>query len=102
MCGSSRCPRCRGWSSASPDRWGLEDSDLLIRLLHAGVRRKDGNFATGVLHLWHPENDRSYLPQNQRRLDTAERADRIGALAGLSSLGNWQQASRQPEQNNVN
>ena len=82
--------------------WGLEDSDLLIRLLHAGVRRKDGNFATGVLHLWHPENDRSYLPQNQRRLDTAERADRIGALAGLSSLGNWQQASRQPEQNNVN
>ena len=49
--------------------WGLEDSDLLIRLLHAGVRRKDGNFATGVLHLWHPENDRSLLPDNQRRLD---------------------------------
>ena len=29
--------------------WGREDSDLLVRLLHAGVRRKDGDFATGVL-----------------------------------------------------
>ena len=36
-----------------------EDSDLLVRLLHAGVRRKDGEFATGVLHLWHPAADRS-------------------------------------------
>ncbi len=49
--------------------WGLEDSDLVVRLLRAGVRRKDGRFATGVLHLWHPPNDRSQLPVNQARLD---------------------------------
>jgi glycosyltransferase involved in cell wall biosynthesis len=67
--------------------WGLEDSDLLIRLLRAGVRRKDGNFATGVLHLWHSENDRSLLPANQRRLEAIERADRVRAIAGLSTLG---------------
>jgi glycosyltransferase involved in cell wall biosynthesis len=67
--------------------WGLEDSDLLIRLLHAGVRRKDGNFATGVLHLWHPESDRSYLPENQRRLDEVARSRRIRAIDGLSNLG---------------
>lgn len=66
--------------------WGLEDSDLLIRLLRAGVRRKDGNFATGVLHLWHPENDRSSLPENQRRLDAIERAGRVRAITGLSAL----------------
>jgi glycosyltransferase involved in cell wall biosynthesis len=66
--------------------WGLEDSDLLIRLLHAGVRRKDGNFATGVLHLWHPESDRSYLPDNQRRLDEVTASDRVHALEGLSRL----------------
>ena len=66
--------------------WGLEDSDLLIRLLHAGVRRKDGNFATGVLHLWHPESDRSYLPDNQRRLDEVTASDRVRALEGLSRL----------------
>jgi glycosyltransferase involved in cell wall biosynthesis len=65
--------------------WGLEDSDLLIRLLHAGGRRKDGNFATGVLHLWHPENDRSLLPENQRRLDEVERIERLRAVAGLSA-----------------
>jgi glycosyltransferase involved in cell wall biosynthesis len=67
--------------------WGLEDSDLLIRLLRAGVRRKDGNFATGVLHLWHPENDRSSLPENQQRLDAIEQGHRIRAIAGLSALG---------------
>jgi glycosyltransferase involved in cell wall biosynthesis len=39
--------------------WGYEDSDLAVRLLNAGVRRKEGALATGVLHLWHRENDRS-------------------------------------------
>src|SRR6516225_447192 len=48
--------------------WGREDSDLLIRLLHAGVRRKDGRFATGVVHLWHPEADRAQLVANDARL----------------------------------
>ncbi|MGA7004895.1 MAG: galactosyltransferase-related protein, partial [Pseudolabrys sp.] len=31
--------------------WGKEESDIIVRLLHAGLRRKDGTFATGVLHL---------------------------------------------------
>jgi glycosyltransferase involved in cell wall biosynthesis len=71
---------------ASYSGWGLEDSDLLIRLLRAGIRRKDGNFATGVLHLWHPENDRSLLPDNQRRLDAIAAADRVRSIVGLSAL----------------
>jgi glycosyltransferase involved in cell wall biosynthesis len=66
--------------------WGLEDSDLVVRLFHAGVRRKDGRFATGVLHLWHPESDRSGLQENQRRLDEVLASDRIVAKRGLSSL----------------
>src|SRR6266581_4547234 len=49
--------------------WGLEDSDIIVRLMHAGTRRKDGRFATGVLHLWHPDSDRSSLIENRRRLD---------------------------------
>ena len=57
-----------------------------MRLLHAGVRRKDGVFATGVLHLWHPESDRSRLPDNRRRLDAVIASDRIRAERGLSSL----------------
>jgi len=66
--------------------WGLEDSDLLVRLLHAGVRRKDGMWATGVLHLWHPKDDRSGLPDNQRRLDAVIASDRVRAERGMSDL----------------
>jgi glycosyltransferase involved in cell wall biosynthesis len=72
--------------------WGLEDSDLLIRLMHAGVRRKDGNFATGVLHLWHPTAARAALPENQRRLDALAASDRVRAVAGLSTLSAEQDA----------
>ena len=66
--------------------WGREDSDLLMRLLRAGVRRKDGSFATGVLHLWHSEADRSALAQNDRRIEQVQNSDRIKAERGLSVL----------------
>lgn len=65
--------------------WGLEDSDLVVRLFHAGVQRKDGRFATGVLHLWHAQNDRSQLAANRARLDAVISGDRVRALRGLSS-----------------
>jgi glycosyltransferase involved in cell wall biosynthesis len=66
--------------------WGLEDSDLVVRLLRAGVRRKDGRFATGVLHLWHPPDDRSRLPVNQAKLDEVIGGTRTHASRGLSTL----------------
>ena len=66
--------------------WGREDSDLLIRLLHSGVRRKDGRFATAVIHLWHEEEDRSQLDANDARLDAVQRSDRVRAQAGMSAL----------------
>ena len=73
--------------------WGREDSDLLVRLLHAGVRRKDGNFATGVLHLWHPEADRSSLADNDDRLLETVRSERFRAQAGLSALSGPKRAA---------
>jgi glycosyltransferase involved in cell wall biosynthesis len=66
--------------------WGKEDSDLLVRLLHAGLRRKDGIFATGVLHLWHPAAERTQLPDNERRLDAVIAGDRARAERGMSAL----------------
>jgi glycosyltransferase involved in cell wall biosynthesis len=66
--------------------WGLEDSDIIVRLMHAGTRRKDGQFATGVLHLWHPDSDRSSLIENRRRLEKIIASDRVRALNGLSQL----------------
>ena len=70
---------------ASYSGWGKEDSDLLVRLLHAGVRRKDGAFATGVIHLWHPDADRSQLPTNQTKLDGMIGSGQVRAKRGMSA-----------------
>ena len=66
--------------------WGLEDSDLLIRLLRAGINRKDGRFSTGVFHLWHPLADPTLLSANQALLDAVQHSDRTLSISGLSSL----------------
>jgi glycosyltransferase involved in cell wall biosynthesis len=66
--------------------WGKEDSDIIVRLLRAGIRRKDGAFATGVLHLWHPQADRRLLPRNERKLSDIISSDEIRAQRGLSAL----------------
>jgi glycosyltransferase involved in cell wall biosynthesis len=66
--------------------WGPEDSDLVIRVIRSGISRKDGRFATGVLHLWHPEADRTRLATNQSRLDALINSERVEALSGLSAL----------------
>jgi glycosyltransferase involved in cell wall biosynthesis len=76
--------------------WGKEDSDFLVRLLRAGARRKDGAFATGVLHLWHPEADRSHLVRNEQYLQRSIKDGRVRASKGLSSLGAAQRDA-QPE-----
>lgn len=46
--------------------WGHEDSDLVVRLFHAGVLRKDGALATEVLHLWHREAQRDQESSNRK------------------------------------
>jgi len=63
--------------------WGLEDSDLVIRLIRAGVINKSARFSAPVLHLWHKENDRSHLEENQRRLKQVLAAQHIRALTGV-------------------
>ena len=72
---------------ASFSGWGKEDSDLLVRLLHAGVRRKDGAYAAGVLHLWHAAVDRSQLSMNERKLDEVIKSQRVRAERGMSMAG---------------
>ena len=71
---------------ASFTGWGREDSDLLIRLLRCGLRRKDGRFATGVIHLWHPQIDRTHLAANDGRLAAVLQSERKRAQRGLSAL----------------
>lgn len=64
--------------------WGLEDSDLTIRLLHAGVKYKSARFAAPVFHLWHRENDRSRLEENRRTLEAVMASGRIEAQRGVA------------------
>lgn len=62
--------------------WGYEDSDLVVRLIKAGVKRKDGRFSTGVVHLWHAARDLTLEPQNRTRLERTLEASRLeGSMA---------------------
>jgi glycosyltransferase involved in cell wall biosynthesis len=63
--------------------WGFEDSDLAVRLLNARIRRKEGAFATGLLHLWHPENDRRFEARNLERLRARTASKDVRAAIGL-------------------
>lgn len=64
--------------------WGLEDSDLTIRLIRSGVYRKSARFAAPVIHLWHKENDRVFFEKNKQRLDELIASHRILANKGAS------------------
>lgn len=49
--------------------WGREDSELVARLFAYGARRRETPFSALVFHLWHPENSRSNLTENDRLLN---------------------------------
>lgn len=63
--------------------WGYEDSDLVIRLLNAGIKRKEGRFALTVIHLWHKENDRSRRQENWLLLEKIRASKEICSKQGL-------------------
>lgn len=63
--------------------WGLEDSDLVVRLLRVGIKNKSARFAAPVFHLWHKENDRSNLLENHQRLQAVLQAKHIRATQGV-------------------
>jgi len=70
----------------SYEGWGYEDSDLVIRLIHLGLKRKDGRFALTVLHHWHKQNDQSHHDENyQRLIGRLEDQSIIRAKQGIES-----------------
>ena len=50
--------------------WGREDSDFVVRLIHAGIEIRSGRLATCVAHLYHRESSRAQLSVNDQRLQT--------------------------------
>ena len=65
--------------------WGLEDSDLVIRLLNSGLLRKEGRYATGVIHLWHHANDRAHKESNLLLLQGVIKLKKIKAQSGMTN-----------------
>jgi glycosyltransferase involved in cell wall biosynthesis len=63
--------------------WGHEDADLVVRLFHAGVVRKEGAFATEVFHLWHREAERDNELSNRRVVLERAASRATQALKGL-------------------
>ncbi len=66
--------------------WGHEDADLVLRLSHFGVRRKNGFLATEVYHLWHHENQRSQASVNQRKVLERMKTSLVRAQKGLDAI----------------
>jgi len=63
--------------------WGREDSEFVARLYKAGMRRKNLKFAAVAYHLYHPENERTALPQNDERLQKTLLGDRTRCEDGI-------------------
>ncbi|GBU15423.1 glycosyl transferase family 2 [Polaromonas sp.] len=66
--------------------WGHEDADLVLRLSHFGVKRKNGFMATEVFHLWHRENQRGQESRNKSRVIQRLSTHLIRAEKGLTEL----------------
>ncbi len=66
--------------------WGHEDADLVLRLTHLGLARKNGFMATEVFHLWHRENPRAQESINKARVLERMKTDVILADRGLRQI----------------
>jgi glycosyltransferase involved in cell wall biosynthesis len=51
--------------------WGREDSELVVRLYNYGLRRRSHPFMATCFHLWHEENPRDRLGENDGLLRAA-------------------------------
>ena len=66
--------------------WGHEDADLVLRLHHHGLRRKNGFLATEVFHLWHRENNRAQEAVNRERVLRRMQGGLVRAETGVAEL----------------
>lgn len=63
--------------------WGREDSELALRLFNIGLKKKKLKFSALTYHLYHKENDRSKLEENDKYLAEAIRNKKQIAKKGL-------------------
>jgi glycosyltransferase involved in cell wall biosynthesis len=63
--------------------WGREDSELFVRLLNSGIKRKNIKFAAITYHLWHPILSRKQLSANDSLLEKSIAEKRVRCQDGV-------------------
>lgn len=74
--------RVNGFDEAF-EGWGREDSDFVVRLLNAGVRRQTLRFSALAYHQYHEERPRADLGRNDELLARAIAEGRVRAERGI-------------------
>lgn len=72
--------KVNGWEEEY-EGWGFEDSDLVIRLIHSGVKRIEARFFVPLIHLWHPVRSRDNVEKNWARLKQRQTIEACDPLA---------------------
>ena len=63
--------------------WGREDSELAVRLYNLGLKRKEHPFLASCFHLWHEDNQRTRLVENDEILASAIASGTRWCLNGI-------------------
>lgn len=70
--------------------WGREDSEIVIRLLNAGLNRLYLKFAAVAYHLYHHEIDRGSLPENDILLNNTINNQLTRCENGLNKFNQYE------------
>ena len=65
--------------------WGREDSEIAVRLFNNGIGKKKLKFNAQTYHIYHKENDRSKLAENDEFLTKVIKENKKRAEKGLDS-----------------
>jgi hypothetical protein len=57
-----------------------------MRLINTGVYRREGRYATGVIHLWHPETEKNAANSNLQQLMNTQNSQKTIAKNGIEQL----------------
>ena len=63
--------------------WGREDSELALRLINAGVVRRNLKFSSVAFHLWHRTANQDAVARNHERFERTQRERLTRAECGL-------------------
>ena len=66
--------------------WGREDSEFVVRLFNYGIVRKNIHFNAIQYHLWHKENARADLENNNKILDRAINSSIFWCENGINKI----------------